>query len=229
MAESSAKDTPITSAGLDEKFVKEYRFFPRLDALIDVSRQAGAEKIPKALIKAYCLLATEGDAFYVSNTGYFQRDLQIAAHALGTTPGTVAAAVESTPKQGRATYCRFEIDLDYVTAAIDLTRKYRLPEVERVRLSLRAGLGLLPLYAIAMLSCSGKPSVCRMDNYLQSEQFQMDELHKFLAAALGNDTKMIARAVTRVRYGEAAPLHNAFGLDVWREMNRLYAQGHSKD
>ena len=211
-------------------YVQYQRFFPALENLIDESDRTYVRKhAQKAFIKAYLLCATGGSAYFSCASCGFHSQLINAAIKLGTTPATVGLAFEARNLEGKLHGVRFlpEVGKEIERGAYAKLRG--LSEITRVRISCRAGIGLLDLFEISRDLRDKIALEKYLSDYVESQIEQTAALIKLLDKHLEATNNGTALAAERVRTHEKAEKAGEFGKLVWAEAAKLYAAGHARE
>jgi len=218
-----------TSSEVDKKYATERRFFPHLDELIDeVDKQISRGALTKAQIKAYCLTATGGNSFFSCAACGFHNAIQHTAHDLGTTPATVGLAFESHGRADKQHGVIFVTEPKNAERAQALTHAKHLSEITRVRLSCRAGIGLISLLRLSPSSRNETDLKQYLDRYMDCEIEQMRAIVEQLGEQLSRTPDSFGLACERTRHGVECAQCGDFGKACWREHNRLLAAGHDR-
>jgi hypothetical protein len=218
-----------TAGEIDKRYATERRFFPHLDELIEeVDKQISRGALTKAQIKSYCLSATGGSAYFSCAACGFHNAIQHVAHELNTTPATVGLAFESHVTGEKNHGVVFMTEPKNVERAQALTNANKLSEITRVRLSCRAGIGLISLLRLSPVSRKEVDLKQYLDRFMDSEIEQMRGVIEQLEEQLSRAPESWGLACERVRHGVEINQCGDFGKACWREHNRLLAAGHDR-
>jgi hypothetical protein len=215
-------------SNIDVRYVEERRHYPQLDEWIDLSDKTLPRKLAKkAFVKAYCATVSGGSPFFACKECGYQNAIMAAASLLNTSPATVGLAFECQIPGGRTHGIIFEVNQKTAAKAVDIARDAKLSPVTRVRLSCRAGLGMLDLMRLTDNWKSERELVEYLDAYMREPATQMQAVIKTLEWMLSVSCNSPALAAERARNGEHLTSSMTTGKTVWQEMNRLLAAGHN--
>ena len=209
------------------RFIKERQFFPTLNDWIDKSDSTYERKAAKKVfIKAYLLAATGGSAFFSCTNCGFHNAIAHTARALNTTAATVGLAFEVPFEDSKRHHCVFCIASEKIEVAHAICKSHKLDEITRVRLSCRAGVGMLSIAEIFPA-----PALCdnyaqELDDFVRLPEIQVAQVCRRLDRELQQFPGNYKLAAQRARYDSSATSPGDFGDSVFRQLNQLLAAGH---
>jgi predicted O-linked N-acetylglucosamine transferase (SPINDLY family) len=213
---------------VDKKFVSERRFYPELDELIDKSDNTFRRRyIKRAQIKAYIMMASNGNPFFACACGEFAQSMTYAHMQTKIPASACAQALSISNDKGEMRYLKFQLEHNLIPASKSIAERFRLSQMVEFLLSCRMGLGMLRMDQLV----HGWQSVSELEDML--ERYKVDPLVQMQSAIIRLDEEMLAKTgnyaavANYVRVGIDQSKLNAFGKACWQASNKLYAAGHN--